>query len=67
MNMMKSKVVQDATRLYHRKMREAHVARLLRLENDKVVQFFLAGLEVQRRDILSQLGSPFNWHAVEVD
>ena len=47
---------QEAIRLYHRRMREAHDAKRLKVDTDPVVQFALAGLEVRRQELLLRLG-----------
>lgn len=49
-------MTRKAVLLYHRRMREAYEAKLRGLEGDAIVQFVLAGYEVERRDVLKQLG-----------
>jgi hypothetical protein len=49
-------IAKEATTLYHLHMKQKHIAKVLHMEADPVVQFYLAGLAVRRNELLVQLG-----------
>jgi hypothetical protein len=55
-NLKTNPLAAKAIKLYHRRMREAHAAKLVHMEKDGIVQFVLAGYEVERKALLAQMG-----------